>query len=172
MWEYRPKNYLTVAFLAENHNPVTWYPRTVPLHWRLCHPAPVQQEHYVSCDLSMQYSRSSLPMKPRYNLFVEAVLKKRAHSSKLSPVNQGGFIMLSSTCTSNAQQAHLHTAGMGPPSPGFTSAFTFPWAQTKIIRTRHYLLTFPPPPCLWKLISNQRFLLTVHAADLKVPWPT
>lgn len=30
----------------------------------------------------------------------------------------------------------------------------------------------PPPPCLWKLISNQRFLLTVHAADLKVPWPT
>lgn len=66
------------------------------------------------------------PNQTSYNSFVVAVLKETAHSSKLSPVNQGGFIMLSSTCTSNAQQAHLHTAGTGLPSPGFTSAFTFP----------------------------------------------
>lgn len=64
----------------------------------------------------------------------------------------------------------MHSRFISTSPPGLTSAFPFPWPHTRLLRTLpHYLLTFPF--LFSKLISNQRLLPALSAADFKILSP-
>lgn len=141
----------------------------VCLHWGLSHPIFIKGREHAHELLPWYAAFQKFPSQP--NLAATCLLRRAWTASSPQWIREE-LIMLSSTWILNAQQVHLNTAGTVPSSPGPTSAFTFPQAQTMLVRTLTIIFWPFPFFYLCKLISNQRLLPTVHATDFKVLWHT